>query len=42
MARALQADMGDEGRDHEHGNANGTKADNFQIVIEQHDGKGEF
>ena len=42
MTRALQAKMGDEGGDHENGNAQGTEADDFQIVIEQHDGKGEF
>ena len=42
MTRALQAEMGDEGSNHENGNPQGTKADDFQIVIEQHDGKGEF
>ena len=42
MARALQAKMGDEGSNHENGDAQSTKADDFQIVIEQHDGKGEF
>ena len=31
--RALQADMGDEGRDHEHGDANGTKVYDFQAVV---------
>ena len=41
MTRAFQAKMGDEGGDHENGNPQGTEADDFQIVIEQHDGKGD-
>lgn len=41
-SRALQAKMGKKSGNHQHRNAQGTNADDFQIVIEQHDRKGDF
>jgi hypothetical protein len=34
--------MGNQGRNHENGNAEGSEANNFKIVMEQHNRKGEF
>ena len=42
MKRTGFPKMKKESGSHEESNTDGTKADNFQIVIEQHDGKGKF
>ena len=42
MPRALQSKMSDKCGYHKNGDTHSAKADEFQAVIEQHDGKGKF
>ena len=42
MPRTFQAKMGNKGRNHKKRDTKSSNTDDFQIAIEQHDGKGKF